>query len=102
MTAKLPESRPASVTIFMQDGSRFQASVETNRGDWRDPYSPDQLFVKYVSLARRLWPESLCRQIADRIQNIEQETEINTIFKDTLSPSMAAATPASQQNEESR
>lgn len=81
MTAKLPDLRPASVTIFMQDGSRFEASVETNRGDWQDPYNPDQLVQKYLSLTRRLWPETLCVQIANYIQNLEQITDINDLFR---------------------
>ena len=81
MSAKLPGLRPASVTIFLQDGSQFQAAVETNRGDWQDPYSPDQLFDKYVSLASRLWPETLCQQIADQIHNMEQKTDFAGIFE---------------------
>ena len=81
MTAKLPDLRPASVTIFMQDGSRFEASVETNRGDWQDPYNPDQLVQKYLSLTRRLWPENLCVQIANHIQNLEQVADIDDLFR---------------------
>ena len=82
MTERLPDLRPASVTIYMKDGSRFQASVETNRGDWQDPYRPDQLYEKYRSLTRRLWPEALSKQIVDRIQNIEQESDFAAIFRD--------------------
>ncbi|MEX0502535.1 MmgE/PrpD family protein [Alphaproteobacteria bacterium LSUCC0719] len=83
MTAKLPDLRPALVTIFLKDGNRFQASVETNRGDWQDPYDQDQLFEKYQSLARRLWPETLCTQIANHIQNLEHITDINGLFWNT-------------------
>jgi len=80
MTAKLPDLRPASVTIFLKDGSRFQASVETNRGDWQDPYNQDQLIEKYQSLANRLWDETTCNQVASWINSIEQNTDINGIF----------------------
>ena len=83
MTAKLPDLRPASVTIVMHDGSRFDATVETNRGDWQDPYNPDQLVQKYLSLTRRVWPETLCVQIANHIQNIEQITDINYLFRNS-------------------
>jgi len=80
MTAKLPDLRPAKVSIFLTDGGCLQAAVETNRGDWQDPYSPDQLYEKYLSLARRLWPEQQCKNVADQVQNIEQITEIKQIF----------------------
>ena len=83
MTAKLPDLRPASVTIFLKDSSRIQASVETNRGDWQDPYNQDQLFEKYQSLALRLWPKTLCTQITNHIQNLEHIPDINDIFWNT-------------------
>ena len=67
----------------MKDGKRFQAEVETNRGDWQDPYTSDQLSEKFVSLTQRLWPEILCRKVQDRIQNIEQVTDLDEIFSET-------------------
>ena len=40
MSAKLPDLRPANVTITLVNGEQLTASVETNRGDWQDPYTP--------------------------------------------------------------
>ena len=80
MTAKLPDLRPASVTIQMKDGSRFQAAVETNRGDWQDPYSVEQLVEKFRSLAGRCWPEARCKTVTQKIQNIEQLHDLNQLF----------------------
>ncbi|MGC6454858.1 MAG: MmgE/PrpD family protein [Candidatus Puniceispirillaceae bacterium] len=85
MTAKLPDLRPASVAIHMTDGTRLHAAVETNRGDWQDPYSADQIFEKYMSLTRRLWHDARCRQLADQIQNIEQETDLTKVFSGAIS-----------------
>ena len=82
MTEKLPDLRPASVTVFMKDGSRFHASVETNRGDWQDPYSPEQLVEKYMGLAGRLWPEKYCLRVREHIQKIGQLHAFNEIFKE--------------------
>ena len=82
MTEKLPDLRPASVTVFMKDGSRFYASVETNRGDWQDPYSPEQLVEKYMGLAGRLWPEKYCLRVREHIQKIGQLHAFNEIFKE--------------------
>jgi len=83
MTAKLPDLRPAQVTIVMKSGERFETSVETNRGDWQDPYGADQLAEKYMSLAGRLWPEKRSKKIAHQIQNIEQEIDFADIFKNS-------------------
>jgi len=80
MTAKLPDLRPASVTIRMKDGSRLQAAVETNRGDWQDPYSAEQLAEKFISLAKRLWPETRCKTVIQKIQDIEQLDDLNEVF----------------------
>ena len=80
MTAKLPDLRPAQVTVTMKTGERFEAAVQTNRGDWQDPYSADQLAEKYMSLAGRLWPERVCQKVSNQIQNMEQETDFAKIF----------------------
>jgi 2-methylcitrate dehydratase PrpD len=55
MSAQLPNRRPARITITMTDGRRLEAATETNRGDWRDPYSQQELRVKYDNLTGRLW-----------------------------------------------
>ena len=83
MTAKLPDLRPARVTVYLKDGGRVQTSVETNRGDWQAPYTPQQLSEKYQSLARRLWPETRCREMEEQIQAIEHALDINHIFSKT-------------------
>ena len=80
MTKKLPELRPAQVTIVMKDGSSFEATVETNRGDWQDPYTPEQLVEKYMSLAGRLWPKTHCLRIREHIQKIEQVSVFSELF----------------------
>ena len=97
MTAKLPDLRPATVSIFMNDGSKFEASVETNRGDWQDPYTPDQLLEKYRSLTRRLWPERLCQQIATGIQDIDQKTDFAAIFRNAANQSLPKPRPETEQ-----
>ena len=81
MTARLPDLRPARVTIIMKDGSRFDAAVETNRGDWQDPYSADQLAEKYMSLAGRLWPTAYCIDVKTQIQNAEHLTVFMKLFE---------------------
>ena len=96
MTARLPDLRPASVAVFMKNGTRLQASVETNRGDWQDPYSQEQLSGKFMSLATRLWPEELCKNISNQIMNIEQLADMNDLFSITSMNASVNSSPTSR------
>ena len=95
MTARLPDLRPASVTVGMKDGTLFRASVETNRGDWQDPFSKEQLSGKFMSLATRLWPEELCKNISNQIMNIEYLADMNNIFSIAPMNASVNSSPAS-------
>ena len=55
MSARLPDHRPARVTLRMTDGASLSAETETNRGDWTDPYGVDEIKDKYMSLTTRAW-----------------------------------------------
>ena len=53
MSNQLPDRRPARTTVRLTDGQVLSAATETNRGDWADPYSPDEIREKYLSLTAR-------------------------------------------------
>ena len=72
MTAQLPELRPARVTIHLRDGSILKAAVETNRGDWQDPYTDTALKQKFMALTTRLWPADQAEQIHTAIMVMEK------------------------------
>ena len=72
MTAQLPELRPARVTIHLRDGSILKAAVETNRGDWQDPYTDTALKEKFMALTTRLWPADQAEQIHTAIMAMEK------------------------------
>jgi 2-methylcitrate dehydratase PrpD len=59
-TDKLPDLRPAKVEITFSDGKKITHSVETNRGDWQDPYSTEQIKEKFESLTSRVWSRQKC------------------------------------------
>ena len=73
MSAKLPDLRPANVTITLVNGEQLTASVETNRGDWQDPYTPEQLFDKYLSLTMRIWTFEQAKSVYDQILLLDQQ-----------------------------
>ena len=72
MTEKTPNLRPALVRVFMSDGTAFEAHVSTNRGDWQDPYSEDELKQKFLSLTKRLWSEKKALNVHSYSQNLEK------------------------------
>jgi 2-methylcitrate dehydratase PrpD len=76
MTAQLPDRRPARVTVRLSDGAELTAATETNRGDWADPYSPDEIRAKYLSLTTRLWPEAAAAEIWDAVTALETAPDI--------------------------
>ena len=84
MTARLPEKRPATVEVEMMSGKTFNAQVETNRGDWQDPYTPSQLRAKFLSLSTRCWPEYHAEEVYEMLMRFEtcEVVEIaNKIFR---------------------
>jgi 2-methylcitrate dehydratase PrpD len=76
MTAQLPDRRPAGVTVTLTDGTRLKARTETNRGDWADPYPPQEIRAKYLSLTARLWPEAAAAAVWDEIMALETRADL--------------------------
>ena len=72
MTGKLPNLRPADVYIQMANGSTFKAQVTTNRGDWQDPYSEEELKQKFISLTTRLWSQKKALNVYSKSMRLEK------------------------------
>ena len=51
LTARLPGLRPARLRLTLADGCVHEASVTTNRGDTEDPYTEEEVRVKFRELA---------------------------------------------------
>ena len=71
MTAKLPDLRPATVKIKMADGVLFETGVETNRGDWQDPYPEKDLKDKFISLISRIYTAEDAANIFGQLMMLE-------------------------------
>lgn len=80
MSAQLPNLRPARVTITMTDGTTLDAAVQTNRGDWQDPYQADELNKKYLSLTARLWSHQKAKQVHDLVMTLDQHGDMAALF----------------------
>ena len=71
MTAKLPDLRPATVKIKMVDAKLFETGVETNRGDWQDPYPEKDLKDKFISLVSRIYTTEDAANIFGQLMMLE-------------------------------
>lgn len=79
MTAKLPDLRPAKVKIKMADGASFETGVETNRGDWQDPYPEKDLRDKFISLVSRIYTTEDAAKIFDQLMMLEDHNFIDVL-----------------------
>jgi 2-methylcitrate dehydratase PrpD len=79
MSAKLPHERPAALKITLVDGSILEASTRTNRGDWRDPYTRDELREKYQKLTTRLWDRQASTDVYQEIMNLDQAQSLKPL-----------------------
>ena len=72
MTAKLPDLRPATVKIKMADGASLETGVETNRGDWQDPYPEKDLRDKFISLVSRIYTAKDAANVFGQLMMLEK------------------------------
>ena len=79
MTKQLPELRPARICVTMMDGQSLEATVKTNRGDWQDPYQPEALKSKYLSLATRLWTSEQAERTYETLMSLETKMVANIL-----------------------
>lgn len=71
MTAALPAERPASVTITMRDGRRLSGIARINRGDTEHPYSREEIFAKFHSLADPVWGKQGALRLRETVMGID-------------------------------
>lgn len=79
MSAQLPARRPAKLAVALDDGTLLEAATETNRGDWSDPYQPDELHAKYMSLTGRLWTQDGAQAVHSGIMGLDREPDISRL-----------------------
>lgn len=70
MSALAPRLRPARVTVTLKDGRQATHACESHRGDFNDPFAPEELHAKFRALAGLVlddagvaYVESLCADI---------------------------------------
>lgn len=81
MSAQLPDMRPARVTLHMHDGTTLRAETQTNRGDYADPYSDEEIKTKYQSLTARLWTPEQAEAAWDAIMELDSATDLGALLE---------------------
>ena len=76
MSKKLPDFRPAEVIISLVDGTVLKETVETNKGDWRDPYNEEQLRAKFLDLTARSWPKDKSALLYQEIKELGAKDDV--------------------------
>ena len=80
MTACMPDRRPALVMIRLKSGEILQAKAGTNRGDWSNLYSTEEIRDKYMSLTTRLWHEDNAARVWEMVRDLDQAEPLGALF----------------------
>ena len=80
LTAMMPAYRPSKMKVILKDGSVLEAETLMNKGDAEDPYSSDDLRIKYYELTDRVWSRNIAEAVYQDAMNL---SELNTITQMT-------------------
>jgi 2-methylcitrate dehydratase PrpD len=72
LTALFPEKCLARIALTLKDGTLIKSETLSARGDPDNPYSQEELKVKFLHLTQSL-PDSRNEEMFDLIMNIEHE-----------------------------
>ena len=79
LTAMMPDHRPAKVTLTLNDGTELRAEAFVNKGDFEDPYSPDELQEKFFELATPVWGKDISRQVHNAVAALDAIKDIREV-----------------------
>ncbi|MDJ1018074.1 MAG: MmgE/PrpD family protein [Paracoccaceae bacterium] len=80
MSARLPDERPARISLTTRDGRELTAETRTNRGDWRDPFTENQLHEKFLSLTARQWSRDHSEDVWSACLELDREASATTLL----------------------
>ena len=81
LTAMMPGQRPARVALFMADGTELKAEAFVNKGDFEDPYSPDDLLEKYFELATPVWGKDISQQLHGAVSALDEISDVRQVTR---------------------
>jgi 2-methylcitrate dehydratase PrpD len=85
LTAMMPGQRPSRVTLTLTDGTRLKAEAFVNKGDFEDPYSPDDLLEKYYELAIPVWGEDTAEKVYTAVVGMDGMPDVRELTRFLIS-----------------
>jgi 2-methylcitrate dehydratase PrpD len=79
LTAMMPARRPSRVRVTLKSGEKLEAEVSMNKGDFEDPYGPEDLEKKYFSLSDPVWGRAKAEQVRSLVMTVEKVKDINQV-----------------------
>jgi 2-methylcitrate dehydratase PrpD len=79
LTAMMPARRPSRVCLKLTNGSVLEAEAFVNKGDFEDPYTPEDLRMKYFELAALAWSTPTATAVWDAVARLEDIRDINEL-----------------------
>lgn len=70
-TQMMPSRRPSRVTVRLKDGNTFTETVSISKGDIEDPYSTDELDIKFLNLTAPIYGKRKAKKILEQTKKIE-------------------------------
>ena len=80
MTKLLPEKRPASVSVFFNDGQVLSHSTLTNRGDAEDPYNEEDIEQKFYEITERVWEKTKAEKIFKGTLDLSSTSDLKNLM----------------------
>ena len=81
LTAMMPGQRPARVALSLADGTELKAEAFINKGDFEDPYSPDDLLEKYFELATPVWGKDISQQLHGAVSGLDEISDVRQVTR---------------------
>jgi len=79
LTAMMPERRPASIQVVLNDGTVLEAETFIAKGDVEVPYSSEEKRRKFYELVGPIWGHKLAESIYSDFMELEKLGNINQL-----------------------
>ena len=79
MSARVPEDKPARVTVTLTDGRTATHAVDSHRGDFRQPFSQAEIRAKFRDLAGLVLTDTAVAAVEAAVDGLEQMASITEL-----------------------
>lgn len=80
-TKLLPETRANHMVISLCDGSTLEKQADVTKGDYKDPFSDEEVIHKFRTLTGRVWSKENQDKIVKTILELEKVQDFQEVMK---------------------